>query len=98
MHDGHSIKQNQPFHRCEKGGLAITNNYDGFHVPFEDADLFGPGAIGAHGGSDMSSVGGTLRVGKLICIITTPQNFAGPRSAVMREDTMPKSLTLLESM
>lgn len=66
MPDGRTLKQNQPFHRCEKGGLAVTNNYDGFRVPFEDTDFFGLGATGAHGGSDMSSVGGTLRVGELV--------------------------------
>lgn len=34
-------------------------------VRYPDADLYGDGIQGAHGGSGMSSIGGTIRVGEL---------------------------------
>jgi hypothetical protein len=60
MPDGRTLKQTQPFHRCEPGG-PCTSGY-----VFEDADLYGPGIGGAHGASKLSSIGGTLRLGELV--------------------------------
>lgn len=59
MPDGRTLKQTQPFARCNAGDTA-TSKY-----MFEDQDLFGPGTFGAHGGSGLSAIGGTLRLGEL---------------------------------
>lgn len=61
MADGRTLKQNQPFHRCGPGGIA-TSQY-----LFPDVDIqSGDGIPGAHGGSGMSAIGGTLRLGELV--------------------------------
>lgn len=60
MPDGCTIRQTQPFARCRAGGVA-TSRYD----YFAPEDLYGPGISGAHGGSGLSVLGGTLRVGEL---------------------------------
>ncbi len=57
--DGRSLYQTQPFHRCTAGGYA-TSHYD-----YPTVDIYGPGIRGAHGGSGLSSIGGTIRVGEL---------------------------------
>ena len=57
--DGRTIKQTQPFSRCTAGGPA-TSHYDS-----ADVDITGEGITGAHGGSGLSAIGGTLRVGEL---------------------------------
>lgn len=57
--DSRTLKQNQPFTRCTAGAPATTYN------TFPDVDLYGDGASGAHGGSALSAIGGTLRVGEL---------------------------------
>ncbi len=57
--DGRTLKQTQPFSRCTAGGPA-TSHYD-----FADVDIAGDGITGAHGGSGLSAIGGTLRVGEL---------------------------------
>ena len=59
MPDGRTIKQNQPFAHCEQGGYA-TSGY-----LFADQDIYGQGISGAHGGSGLSAIGGTLRIGEL---------------------------------
>lgn len=59
MPDGRTIKQTQPFARCE-AGKAATSRY-----VFEDQDLYGEGMYGAHGASKLSAIGGALRVGEL---------------------------------
>jgi len=59
MEDGKTIKQTQPFARCE-AGEAATSKY-----MFEDQNLYGAGMYGAHGASKLSAVGGALRVGEL---------------------------------
>lgn len=57
--DGRTVSQMQPFHRCADG-RAITQ------YVFDNDDLVsGTGLVGAHGGSAMSSIGGTIRVGEL---------------------------------
>ena len=59
--DGKTIVQTQPFHICGEGGAAVSQ----FRPP--DGDLYlGDGIRGAHGGSGMSSIVGTLRMGDLI--------------------------------
>jgi hypothetical protein len=57
--DGRTIKQNQPFARCTAGAPATSDDL------FPDVDLYGDGTAGAHGGSWLSAIGGTLRVGEL---------------------------------
>jgi hypothetical protein len=57
--NGHTIKQTQPFSRCTAGGPA-TSHYDA-----ADVDIAGDGITGAHGGSGLSAIGGTLRLGEL---------------------------------
>lgn len=57
--DGRTLRQNQPFTRCTAGDPATTYN------TFPDVDLYGDGITGAHGGSGLSAIGGTLRVGEL---------------------------------
>lgn len=59
MTDGRTLRQNQPFTRCQAGGGATT------WVEYPTVDLYGEGAEGAHGGSGLSSIGGTLRLGEL---------------------------------
>src|SRR5712692_1587704 len=59
MPDGHTLTQGQPFARCTAGGPAtmwwsVTN------------DLYGTGIDGGHGGSGLSSLGGTIRFGELV--------------------------------
>lgn len=59
MPDGHTIRQTQPFAHCTKGKPA-TSQY-----VFADVDIYGDGYYGAHGGSGLSAIGGTLRLGEL---------------------------------
>src|SRR2546429_1483760 len=59
MPDGHSLTQGQPFARCTADGSAtmwwsISN------------DLYGTGVEGGHGGSKLSSIGGTIRLAELV--------------------------------
>jgi hypothetical protein len=57
--DGRTIRQTQPFARCTGGAPATSDDL------FPDVDLYGAGIPGAHGGSGLSAIGGTLRVGEL---------------------------------
>ncbi|MBX2870971.1 MAG: T9SS type A sorting domain-containing protein [Saprospiraceae bacterium] len=59
--DGRTIVQTQPFHICGTGGSAVSQ----FRPPDEDI-YSGDGIRGAHGGSGMSSIGGTIRLGELL--------------------------------
>lgn len=59
MPDGHTIRQTQPFAHCMEGKPA-TSQYI-----FADVDIYGDGYYGAHGGSGLSAIGGTLRLGEL---------------------------------
>lgn len=64
MANGRTIFQSQPLARCTAGGYATSINF------FQDrtVDIFASGdssAYGAHGGSDLSALGGSLRVGEL---------------------------------
>jgi hypothetical protein len=60
MPDGHTVVQGQPMARCSAGGPVTS-----FHVS-APADLYGAGTLGAHGGSGLSSLGGTIRLGELV--------------------------------
>jgi hypothetical protein len=57
--DARTIKQTQPFARCTAGQSATS------HYLFPDVDLYGSGIPGAHGGSGLSAIGGTVRLGEL---------------------------------
>ena len=57
--DNHTLRQNQPFTRCTADEPATTYNV------FADVNLYGEGITGAHGGSGLSAIGGTLRMGEL---------------------------------
>ncbi len=59
MPDGRTIRQTQPFSHCEPGDTATSKYND------EDVDIYGPGYYGAHGGSDLSAIGGALRIHEL---------------------------------
>jgi hypothetical protein len=59
LSDGRTLKQTQPFARCTAGATATS------HYVFPDQDLYGLGSLGAHGGSGLSAIGGTLRLGEL---------------------------------
>lgn len=60
MPDRVTIKQTQPFARCEAGGYA-TSRY-----VWEEQSLYGDGIYGAHGGSSLSAIGGAIRLGELV--------------------------------
>lgn len=72
MPDGRTIVQTQPFTRCAAGGVATS--WTTYHP---EVDIYGPGIEGAHGGSGLSAVGGTLRVGEL-----RPSDTTGPKHAL----------------
>lgn len=57
--DNRTLVNTQPFTRCTTGGVATSV------VRYADSDLYGDGIVGAHGGSQLSSIGGTLRLGEL---------------------------------
>ena len=71
LEDGRTIRQTQPFSRCNAGSYA-TSQY-----VFGDQDIYDEGYYGAHGGSGLSAIGGALRVGEL-----TPGS--GPISHVLK--------------
>src|SRR5207244_1831242 len=58
--DGHTLYQGQPSARCTVGGTATIDWFQSAE------DLYGTGATGAHGGSMLSSLGGTIRLGELV--------------------------------
>jgi hypothetical protein len=57
--DGRTLIHTQPFARCTAGGYATSM------VTFDPVDLYGDGIAGSHGGSGMSAVGGSIRIGEL---------------------------------
>ncbi len=59
MPDGKTIHQMQPLARCSAGGYGTSL------LTFAPVDIYGDGRLGAHGGSGLSSIGGSLRVGEL---------------------------------
>jgi len=58
--DRRTIVQGQPLTRCTSGGPATAL------VQYPSVDLYTDGIAGAHGGSGMSSIGGTIRLGELV--------------------------------
>ncbi len=58
MPDGQTVKQNQPFTRCVAGGVATTL------LAFGDQNIYQAGLYGSHGGSGLSALGGTIRLGE----------------------------------
>ncbi len=59
MADGHTLTQGQPMARCSANGTATMWWYI-------QNDLYGTGLYGGHGGSMLSSLGGTIRLGELV--------------------------------
>ncbi|MGD9755527.1 MAG: hypothetical protein AB7W59_31435 [Acidimicrobiia bacterium] len=59
--DGDTVVQTQPLHRCSATGPAVSQ-----YEFARDSLRNGDGIAGAHGGSRMSSIGGTLRLGELV--------------------------------
>jgi hypothetical protein len=57
--DGRTVISPQPLARCTAGGPATSI------VRYPDQDLYGPGVQGSHGGSGMSALGGSIRIGEL---------------------------------
>jgi hypothetical protein len=60
LSDKRNLYQTQPFHRCVAGSYATS------HYEYPRADIYGDGIQGAHGGSGLSSLGGTIRMGELV--------------------------------
>ncbi|MEM9889771.1 MAG: hypothetical protein AAF962_02825 [Actinomycetota bacterium] len=57
--DGRTVYQTQPLHLCIDGTVVSRTDY-----PSDDL-LTGDGIVGAHGGSGLSSLGGTVRLADL---------------------------------
>jgi hypothetical protein len=60
MPDGQTVIQGQPFARCTPGGPATALSL----APSDN--LYTSGILGAHGGSGLSSLGGTIRLNELV--------------------------------
>jgi hypothetical protein len=58
LSDNRTIIQTQPLARCVAGGPATSV------IKFAPVDIYGDGRLGGHGGSALSTVGGTIRVGE----------------------------------
>ena len=57
--DGHTLESFNVLSRCQKGGPI-------YGVWFGEQDIYGDGIDGGHGGSGMSSIGGSIRSGELL--------------------------------
>jgi hypothetical protein len=57
--DGRSIIQTQPLARCYAGAAATS------YITFPTVDIKGDGIAGSHGGSYMSAIGGSIRIGEM---------------------------------
>jgi hypothetical protein len=68
MPDGHTVVQTQPLTRCTAGAAGTSM------ASFSSVDLYGDGVTGAHGGSGLSALGGSIRLGEL-----RPGASTGPR-------------------
>jgi hypothetical protein len=66
--DGRTIVQTQPLGRCAPGSPGTT------YARYANVDLYGDGIGGAHGGSGLSAIGGSIRLGEL-----RPGAGTGPR-------------------
>jgi hypothetical protein len=56
--DGRTVKQLEPTCRVETGKQIVG-------YPQKDQDIFGPGILGSHWGSGLSTLGGSIRKGEL---------------------------------
>ncbi len=59
MADNRTLVSVQPLARCTAGGSATSI------TQFQAVDIYGPGIQGAHGGSGLSAIGGSIRIGEL---------------------------------
>jgi hypothetical protein len=59
MADKRTLIHTQPFARCNVGSYGTSI------VKFDPVDIFGDGILGSHGGSGMSAIGGSIRLGEL---------------------------------
>lgn len=59
LQDGRTVLQMQPATRCNLNEPLTA------WLTFQKEDLYGAGTTGAHGGSRLSTLGGTLRIGEL---------------------------------
>jgi hypothetical protein len=71
MPDRRTIVQTQPLTRCTAGAPGTSM------AKFANVDLYGKGVTGAHGGSGLSALGGSIRLGEL-----RPGSATGPRHAL----------------
>jgi hypothetical protein len=62
--DNHTIINTQPLYRCNPGSPVLSIVFSGAIA--KDDIVFGNGTWGAHGGSGLSSIGGTIRLGELL--------------------------------
>lgn len=66
MPDNRTLVQLQPLYRESPGSPILARYHSGAPQPFPwTMDILGEGAEGAHGGSGLSSFGGTIRSGEL---------------------------------
>lgn len=66
MPDNRTLVQMQPAYRSTAGAPLLARYHAGCPVPFPwTTDILGDGTWGAHGGSGLSSIGGTIRAGEL---------------------------------
>ena len=63
--DGATIAQTQPFTKCSGYSYATTMQVPWSLAAWEYNLKSGDGRLGAHGGSDLSTLGGTIRLGEL---------------------------------
>jgi len=63
--DGMTLVQTQPFTKCAGNSYATTMQVPWSITVWEYNVETGDGILGAHGGSDLSTLGGTIRVGEL---------------------------------
>jgi hypothetical protein len=71
MSDKRTIVHTQPLARCSAGGPGTSM------TKHPNVDLYGPGINGSHGGSGLSAIGGSIRLGEL-----RPGSTQGPRHAL----------------
>jgi hypothetical protein len=69
--DKRTIVQTQPLARCTAGGAGTS------YAKFTNVDIYGTGITGAHGGSGLSAIGGSIRLGEM-----RPGTTEGPRHAL----------------
>jgi hypothetical protein len=70
LEDNETIVQMQPAYRCHFGDPLLArfgNKTDGCPQQFPNiTSVFGDGNLGSHGGSGLSGIGGTIRLGELL--------------------------------